>query len=345
LGRYKDEQLLSGWTLVINGGNSTTEIALVNLPENWQQLTYTDFNLITLSYGQRALEQDIFTQFIYHIYAQEIPKINSDLPRPGKVEQLKRYQLDQYFQTYPFAYSFLEAARLINLMLQGQEVFNLPLGDYYCRVSRQDLQQVIINPFLTDLNQVIDQLLTQVNITGREIKQVIGGGGLILGSKNYLLTWLGQKSPQAIPIIDTEAQNSTRVARGLAYLPLFPQVLARSRHQYSDYFLLKELLKTIPRDLFTLEELMQQLATRGINTRVCLKRLVALLQGQFPVGIISADFTGKKSLIMSAQKGYYRVNSHLWDYLAQTLTKILSQTRQQVSEPLLINLVIPNEHS
>jgi hypothetical protein len=345
LGRYKDEQLLSGWTLVINGGNSTTEIALVNLPENWQQLTHADFKLITLGYGQRALEQDIFTEFIYPIYAEEIPKINSELPRPGKVEQLKRYQLDQYLQTYPFAYSFLEAARLINLMLEGQEVFNLSLGDYPCRVSRQDLQQVIINPFLTDLDEIINQLLTQVNIGSREIRQVIGGGGLILGSKNYLLTWLGQKFPQTIPIIDTEAQNSTRVARGLAYLPLFPQVFARSRHQYSDYFLLKELLKTIPQDLFTLEELMQKLATQGINTRVCLKRLLALLQGQFPSGLIGADFTGKKSLIVSAQKGYYRVNSQLSDYLKQTLSKILSETRQQVSEPLLINFIIPNEHS
>ena len=90
---------------------------------------------------------------------------------------------------------------------------------------------------------------------------------------------------------------------------------------------------------------MQQLATRGINTRVCLKRLLALLQGQFPAGMIGADFTGKKSLILSAQKGYYRFNSQLGDYLEQTLSKILSQTRQQVSEPLLINLVIPNEHS
>ncbi|TVQ42746.1 MAG: hypothetical protein EA365_14325 [Gloeocapsa sp. DLM2.Bin57] len=345
LGRYGDNRLTSGWTLVINGGNSTTEIALVNLPESWQNLSEHDFSLTSISYGQRALEQDIFSQFIYPIYSREIPPIDSELPTPGKVASLNRYQLDQYLQTYPFAYSFLEAARLISLMLQDQEVFNLPLGGYNCLARSQDLQEIILKPFLSNLEQLLQQLLTEKNISNREIKQVVANGGLILGIKNHLLTWLAGKFPQAQVMIDTEAENSIRVARGLAYLPLFPQVLAKSRHQYSDYFLLKELLNTLPQELFTIEELIQQLATRGINTRVCLKRLLALLQGQFPSGIIVTSFSGKKSLILSEQQGYYRTNTPLCDHLKELLAKLFSQTIQQASEPLLINLPLTNESS
>lgn len=343
LGKFGEEHLSTGWTIVINGGNCTTEIGLVNLRGDWRELSYTDFKLTSLAYGQRCLEQDIFTQFIYPIYIQEIPRINTEIPTPGKEEDFKRYQLDQYLQTYPFAYSFLEAARLISLMLQDSAVFNLPLGDYTCVVKSQDLEKIVVNPFLRDLEEIEQQLLKQNNISSREVVQVICGGGLSLGIKKYLVNSLGRQFPQAKIIVEDEQENSIRVAKGLAYLPLFPQILARSRHQYSDYFLLKELLDVLSKDLFTIEELMQKLANKGINTRVCTQRLLALLQGKFPSGIIITGFSGRKSLIFGAQSSYYRVNSELRDYLDELLHQIFSQSIQQMSEPLLINL--PYEYS
>ncbi|ELR97491.1 hypothetical protein [Gloeocapsa sp. PCC 73106] len=338
LGRFKEQELAPGWTIVINAGNSTTEIALVNLPQNWQKLSYTDLSLETISYAQRAVEQDIIIRYIYPLFAQEIPAINSELPQPGKIEEFKRYQLDQYLQSYSFGFSFLEAARLIILMLQTQTRVNISLGAYNCAVNGHDFQETILQPYLSEQEQILEQMLTERNISTAEIRQVICSGGLSLVISHHLQAWIVSKFPETAVIIDTETENAIRVARGLAYLPLFPQLLNRSRHQYSDYFLLKELLHTLTVDIFTIEELIQKLAHRGINTRVCKKRLLSLLKGEFPPGLITTNLPGERSLILLEQKSYYRVNIPLRDYLNQSLATILSQSLQQVSEPLLVHL-------
>lgn len=344
LGRWQEGKVSSGWTIIFNGGNYTTEIALVNLPQNWQTLSHDDFSLQTNNYAQRALEQDIFVQFIYPLYAKEIPTIKSELPQPGKVEKLKRNQLDEYLQSYPLAHSFIEAARLISLMLREQETVNVTLGNYKCNLKDKYFFETIIEPFLTELATNVQTMLAQKNITPEEIEQVICTGGFSLGIGKYLPKWFGQKFPQAKVMIDTESENALRVARGLAYLPLFPQLLDRSRHQYSDYFLLKELLKALPVELFTIEELMQKLVSRGINTRVCRQRILNLLKGEFPPGILKTALPRPKSLVLpQVQKGYYRVNIALRDYLQQSLSTILSQSLQQMSEPLLVNLPLTHE--
>ena len=54
-----------GGTLVINAGATTTEVALVDLPDDLQHLTYNDFALYSLPYAGHAIDQDIFCQLLY----------------------------------------------------------------------------------------------------------------------------------------------------------------------------------------------------------------------------------------------------------------------------------------
>ncbi len=118
--------------------------------------------------------------------------------------------------------------------------------------------------------------------------------------------WLRQKLPNAKIIQDLDlgengAPNCSRVAYGLALLPLHHQVLEMPRQQYTDYFLFTELLKLLPdsshgvrgsvpeastiRSL-SFGEVLQLFESRGINTRTCQQRLLAFLEGELPPGLI-----------------------------------------------------------
>lgn len=340
LGRFEEKNdLQSGYSLIINGGNSTTEIALVNLPENWQNLEYDNFRIATLNYAQHSLEQDIFTKFIYPIEeGHSIPLIPHLLPQPGRIETDKRIQLDRYLYSYPLGYCFLEAAKLISLMLQQQTEFQASLGANDYHVKQEDLEHHVIQPCLVNIARVISKLCQQQNVASSEIKQVICGGGLVFSIHNSLQNWLTQQFPHSRVIFDTQAENALRVAQGLAYLPYFPNVMDRNRHQYHDYFLLIELLKVLPDNPFSLDDLFKTLANRGINTKSCAQRLVKLLKGKLPPGILTTrSQDSPKSLIIRQSQRIYQTNLPLVEDVEKSLHKILSESREQFSEPLVVN--------
>jgi len=138
------------------------------------------------------------------------------------------------------------------------------------------------------------------------INQVICTGGM--GSLPSLARWLRQKLPNAQIIKDPEMDaagevslvqnaglNSTdfnlvcsqyvvkevsRVACGLASLPLYPQILDVSRQQYSDFFLLWELMQVLGEETLSFEEIVQLLERQGVNTRTCEARLLGILEGR-----------------------------------------------------------------
>ena len=105
--------------------------------------------------------------------------------------------------------------------------------------------------------------------------------------------WLRQKLPNAKIIQDlylgeNGAPICSRVAYGLAMLPLHPQVLEVPRQQYTDYFLFTELLRLLPDRPLSFSEVLQLFEGRGINTRICQQRLLAFLEGELPPGLIPA---------------------------------------------------------
>ncbi|HAT15639.1 MAG TPA: hypothetical protein DCS91_20515, partial [Microcoleaceae bacterium UBA11344] len=59
-----DEQSLIGGTLILNAGAATVELALVDLPENMQDLTYADFTCQSFAYAGNAFDQDIICQLL-----------------------------------------------------------------------------------------------------------------------------------------------------------------------------------------------------------------------------------------------------------------------------------------
>lgn len=354
-----------GGTLVINAGATTTEFALVDLPNDIKDLSYRDLALSSLAYGGNAIDLDIFCQLLYpqlsDLQRQQLA-LDSDLelPLPGAPDKQKRDRLTFLLQCSRFGQALLLASGYLKLILQHKEEFTLELGSDRWTLQRKDLETKVFLPFVQSLNQQLNRLVIKTGISQPKIYQVFcTGGTTALGT---LQNWLRQKLPKASIIQDADSPNGSCVATGLASLPLYPQVLDRCQQQYSDYFLLLEILRTFSKTidnvtnrLYSIQGIMQQLEHRGLNTGACYERILRLVEGNLPHGLIpsteDADWladSSKQNLqysVLTAQSlfsqesdGFYRINPQQLEYLSQYFELVLSGTHQKLEEPLIVKL-------
>lgn len=356
---------IRGGTIVINAGATATETALVDLPENLQDLNHSNFLRSSFSYGGTAIDQDIICQMLLEgktdSSSSVLPFTSSVFPASGEPDLENRYRFTCELQSSPLGQALVEAAAYLKRILQHQNEFTLMLGDRQLSCTRADLEKRIILPFVHRLNLSLNALLSQTAISSQAISQVICSGGTsAIGQVRELLR---QKFPNANLIID-EFQPS-KVAYGLASLPLVPQVLERSQQQYSDYFLLLELLRVFsetPRNSrYEAGEIIQLLERRGLNTRTCLSRLIAILDGQLPPGLIPSS--PEKSLLteegrenldyqtIAAEPLFYKEGDRLYRpnqlqcrRLLTFFSIVLSGTHQKLDDPLIIDWGIPAEN-
>jgi hypothetical protein len=288
-----------------------------------------------------------------------------DLPSPGEPDPLKRHQLQQRLESLPMGQSLLEAARYLKLILQQQDRFTLELGDQTWTIMRRELGSRVLLPYVQRLNRELNALLTQTGVPIQSINQVVCTGGT--ASFGAIARWLRQKLPNATIIQDTytssragSAQENrlptcSRVAYGLATLPLHPQVLNLPRQQYSDYFLLMELLRAFPDQPLSITNIMQMLERRGINTQACRLHILALLEGHLPPGLVPTEKQADLLAIQSRQNPdyqmllaaplfqkldtqTYRPNYQQWNHFRSYLSTITASTHQKLSEPLTVGL-------
>ncbi len=315
-----------GNTLAIGIGASATEMALVDVPENLEDLTHTDFILHSFAYGGKGVEQDIVCQLLLppkwrksRTPGQSDQTISSNsghwqpafphlddirlsslaweelnLPRPGEPDIIERIRLEQRLLSSPLGKALLDAASALKLILQHQESFTLELADQRWVLQRRDLEAQVFVPFVRRLNRELNRLLVAKGIPTEAINQAILTGGV--ASITAVSRWTRQKLPNAKITQDVylseNAPICSRVAYGLSLLPLHPQVLEIPRQQYTDYFLFTELLRLVPERALSFGEVIQLFEARGINTRSCQQRLLAFLEGELPQGLIpsSTDF-------------------------------------------------------
>jgi hypothetical protein len=293
---------LVGNTLIMNIGATATEMGLVDIPDDLSQLSYNNFMLHSFAYASKGLEQDIICQLLlspkYRKSRWENPedsqKITSnpwqwqpsvpgldrmqwqslgleelELPRLGEPDIPARIRLQQHLESSLLGQAVLDAALALKLILQHQESFTLELADQRWTLQRRELESQVFIPFARRLNRELNKLLVARGIPTEAINQAIITGGVAnLGVVNL---WLRQKLPNAKIIQDSYlgengAPNCSRVACGLALLPLHSQVLEDSRHQYTDYFLFTELLRLLPDRALSFSEVLHLFEGRGINT-------------------------------------------------------------------------------
>ena len=254
----------------------------------------------------------------------------------------------------------LAAAEILKLALQQQSRFIVKLPQSQATVLRQDLTTKVLLPYVQRLNRELNTLLTQVGIAPAQVDQVLCTGGT--ASLAAVARWLRQKLPNATIIQDAYARSTrnphcipscSRIAYGLATLPLYPQLLDR-RQQYSDYFLLLELLRIFPNQPVTLSEVLQQLEERGINTELCRSRVQALLKGNLPAGLTPAMLdhillTPESQMnpdyqaihltpLFQLTGNRYQINRYQWNHLRQYLEHLLANAHQSLTQPMAILL-------
>lgn len=361
-------QNLSSWggsTLAINAGAMITELAIVNLPDNLQNLTHQDFHLWSWSYGGEAIDQDIVWQLLYPQMSEEqkqqlCPSSDLEIPLSGQADQPKRDRALAVLQSSAFGLGLLKAAEYLKQIVQHKEEFTLNVGTQCWTVKRRDLEAKVIFPFVEHLNQQLNSLLIKSGFSQQGITQVICQGGSTAFAT--VKRWLQQKLPNAILIEDSDLPERSWVAAGLANLPVYPQVLDYSRQQYSDYFLLLELLRAFantkgefPGHVYSIKEIMQKLERRGLNTTACYQRLIPLLDGNLPPGLVPS--IDELTLLAPASQenlhysrlntgnifeqvgdGLYRPNREQQEHLLEYINTLLYSTFQTFEEPLIVNL-------
>lgn len=375
-----------GWrgdTLIISAGALNTELGFVTIPDQPHDLTHTDFQLRTFAYAGLFLDQDIVCQLLYPQIAERLG--DRPLPAPGQLpaaylhgepgslwtaldlrdlaipapsdpDPSTRYRLQQRLETSILGRSLLAAAQHLKLILQHQERFDLQLGDEHWIVLRHQLESRIFVPYIQRLNRELNTLIARTGANVQGIRQVICTGGT--ASLPAIARWLRQKIPNATIIQDTYAGPITpcsRIAYGLATLPAYPQVLDLPRQQYSDYFLLLELLRTFPDQALPVGSIMKLLERRGINIQTCHLHILALLEGHLPPGLIpgtreawllhpdcqtNPDYRALMAEPLFYREGQqiYRPNPSQHQRLERYLSQVLARTRQKLEEPYAISL-------
>ncbi|MGB3510459.1 MAG: hypothetical protein WBA93_14730 [Microcoleaceae cyanobacterium] len=376
-----NSELRRGGILLINVGATTTELALVNLPENIENLSYSHFHSHSFAYGGDALEQDIVCQLLLKDENVGTPTQNKEdrqqssggLPQPGSPDLFIRYQLQQWLQTSSYKKGLLEAARNLKLILPHENEFTLNIGDRLWHLQQTDLETKVLEPFIKQLNRELNNFFSRVGMSPVGINRAIctGGGGVW----NAIPRWLRQKLPNAIiaqdgifqmPNVELGQESGQeldsiqdiklmigRVAYGLATLPLYPQIVDIPQQQYSDYFLLWEILRVFPDRSVTVKEIMQLLEKRGINTRVCQERIKGILESQLPPGLLPSNedlmlltevsrqnsdyqgLTAKPLFDKEANGRKYRLSDRQAEYVRQYLNNLVASSGQKLEEPLL----------
>ncbi|MEO0395054.1 MAG: hypothetical protein AAF243_03590 [Cyanobacteria bacterium P01_A01_bin.137] len=302
-------------TVIISGGAVMTELGVVHLPKDLASLNYADFALRGFAYAGDALDQDIVCQLLLpqerrqslseidaeatrwdwqgHLAAEDADwsLLNLDdltLPNVGHVDWAQRYGLQHRLLGSNLGQSLLAAARHLKLALQQQSQMQITLAGQCWLIKRRHLENLIFLPYIQRINRYLNVLLSNNTVDAQSIKQVLCTGGS--ASLPAIARWLRQKFPNATIIQDTYAselpQSCSRVAYGLVNLARYPQVLNVTRQQYSDYFLLMELLRVFPQQPLPVGAILHLLEQRGINTQACHLHILALLEGHLPPGLV-----------------------------------------------------------
>ncbi|NEP80593.1 MAG: hypothetical protein F6K39_21930 [Okeania sp. SIO3B3] len=334
-----------GKILIVNVGATTTEMALVNFPDDGQNLTYSHFHCHSFAYGGHALDQDIVCQLLLkneNISSQTEKEKNQEQstqlwPRPGYPDLSIRYQLQQWLESSSYRQELLAAARNLKVILPSENEFILNIGDRQWNLQQRDLEKMVLEPFIQQLNQELNDFLSRVGISPVGINRVLCTGGS--GSWSGISRWLRQKFSNAIIVQDAKVNSENvelgeeelqgadnclseiedikvtigRVAYGLTILPLYPQIIDTPQQLYNDYFLFWEILRVFPNRCLSLKEVYQLLEEQGINTRICQENIKAILEGKLPPGLMPSE----EDLMLLSE--VYRENSDYQSLRAKPL--------------------------
>jgi hypothetical protein len=339
-------------TLTINIGAETTDLLLAKV--NNGIIGRSNLSSRGFDYAGLHLNQDIVVQLLYPHWRSlanpERDACNLDqlmIPAPGDPAPGLRADLYKALISSSVGIELLNAAEQLKLDLSthlDRDQWSTTVRDRPLMVMRRELESQVIQPFLQQLNRVLNDLLSSSGVIADEVMTVWKLGGTT--NLPSLSRWLEQKLPNA----EIAGLPPSTVASGLAIAPMYRYLLNIARQQYSDYFLLQEICRLNLQSAVTPNQLMQQLQNRGVNSRACRDRILTFLQGDLPVGLfpwqeqeqslflsdptLSSDlFVGR--LFELNSDGTYQPNLRKFQLLRVYLQAISGNMQQSLGEPLV----------
>ena len=374
-----------GSTLVMNGGTVTTELAIAHVSQpTAPKATLASLrvpvlkpnNVLerSLAYGGDALDQDIISQILYPRLTELGPAIAAVLghldlifPSTGEPDGENRLLLQHQLHQAPLGRELIQQARHLKLTLQTQKTSVFAIAHHQWTIHQQELGNRVLLPYVQRLHREVNALLDRGGMVTQEIRHIICSGGTT--SLRFITLWLQKTFPHATITQDvhqgdlspTMAYNivptCSRVAYGLASLPMHPHLMDWVTHQPCDYDLLMEMGRTLPAQPLTLREILGFLKRRGISPSISQPCVIALLDGQIPAGLVPQGIH-RHSLTEQSQRyipyhrllaaplfeamdnnrsgeTIYRPNRQQWILLQQYLTALTAGTRQTLFQPLV----------
>ncbi|NEQ98328.1 MAG: hypothetical protein F6K30_16685 [Cyanothece sp. SIO2G6] len=378
-----------GPTLVLNGGAATTELAIANvvpglpspIPEPETHLRLTNLGFRSLAYGGNALDQDIIGQLLYSRLAQAtmnralsptafslestpekmtFTMASMCLPSAGEPDVHNRQKLHQRLHRSSAGADLLQAARQIKLALQTHDMTTVTLAEQAWSVSEKELGDRVLTPYIQRLQREINALLDQTGFQPHEIKHIVCSGGTT--SLQAIATWLQQTFTQATISQDVYPNDPasalpynivpgcSRVAYGLATVPLHPTVVDWANRQPCDYDILMELARILPDRPLRSRDILELLERQGISATTSRSLLNRLLDGQLPAALVPQGIAAETLTADSNNNPAYQELRHLclfvpvgpdtyianrpqWMQLQRYLTTLTVGTRQTSFQP------------
>lgn len=189
--------------LVIEGKRETTTLALLEVPPPTRSLSRQAITLSHFNYGENTYERAILSQLIYPLWRSFLPLSPPHLTDPN-----------------PLKKSLLTAARLTKLILQEENEFTSSLAGHTWTVSRTDLNNNVILPYLDNLRQKVNDLLEKQQKSLEDIDRIIFSGNFFLTIWPYFLTEIQQEFASC-HLEAPSQENFSPVILGLGRLCLF----------------------------------------------------------------------------------------------------------------------------
>ena len=318
-----------------------------------------------IAYGHRDLADDLLIQLMLtprpdwcnQLGAMEL----GELPRSGHPDVETRITFQQWLDAEDDRQEARELARQVLGALQVSDRTEFELAGRWGRLHRHQVQETVFVPFFEHLNQEFNRFFSELGLSVEGISRVLLTGDSANGLID-IAPWLEQKLPNAVVVSQSPASARSApspsinpIAAGLAQFLHYPLHPDAGRQQYSDFFLLHELLQSYPDRPLCRQEAIALLELRGIHMGGIESRLMALLNNQLPPGLIptppqdtwltpeSREFRFYKTLAttplfkVSPESKTYQIQRPLARHLLQYLNRLTAETRQSFTEPLSLN--------
>lgn len=267
--------------VVISAGSSVTEVLVSPLPADLSQLSASHCYQSGFNYAGQAIDLDIFTQLIKPaltptnqleandgVTSTPLPELHElAIPKVGDPDELKRYELLHGLLTSEAGQHLLQLAQQAKFELQQQPQLSVEWHEQSMLMTRQELSSQVILPYVQRLNGELNLLLQQAHLESQNIQHVICTGGT--ASLGAIARWVRQKFPQAAIVQDRYPQSPnplppcSRIAYGLALLPLYPHILEDRQHATDPFHQLLALLKHLPDQVLSIAQMQQILQHQG----------------------------------------------------------------------------------